>query len=70
MQLHTQEQHYKNVLVKTVQRTFERGTVEYRKDIKWKYNFSKNAINRKEIITHNYYLIASYTIELQIIYFI
>ena len=31
---------------------------------------SKNSINRKEIatyITHNYYLIASYTIEFQII---
>ena len=49
MQLHTQEQHYKNVLVKTVQRTFERGKAGYRKDIKWKYNSSKNAINRKEI---------------------
>ena len=49
VQLHTQEQHYKNVLVKTVQRTFERRKAEYRKDIKWKYNSSKNAINRKEI---------------------
>ena len=46
MQLHTQEQHYKNVLVKTVQITFERGKMGYRKDIKWKYNFSKNATNR------------------------
>ena len=38
----------------TVQRAFERRKAGYRKDIKWKYNSSKNAINRKEIRSYLY----------------
>ena len=45
------------MLLKTVQRTFEKGTARYRKDIKRKYNFSKNTINRKEIPSYIYLFI-------------